>query len=61
MRLLILTHQAMPRHLGGTEWLADRLAWDAMSGGHDVRLLTHVTAGAKTQYLGTSTLARRRD
>ena len=52
MRLLILTHQAMPRHLGGTEWLADRLARDAMSGGHDVRLLTHVTAGAKRNTWG---------
>ena len=52
MRLLILTHQAMPHHLGGTEWLADRLARDAMGMGHEVRLLTHVPAGAKRNAWG---------
>ena len=52
MRLLILTHQAMPRHLGGTEWLADRFARDAMGAGHEVRLLTHVSAGAKRSAWG---------
>lgn len=52
MRLLILTHQAMPRHLGGTEWLADRLARDAMGAGHEVRLLTQVPAGAKRSSWG---------
>ena len=52
MRLLILTHQAMPHHLGGTEWLADQLARDAMGMGHEVRLLTHVPAGAKRNAWG---------
>lgn len=46
MRLLILTHQFLPRHVGGTEWLAAWLAQQAQRVGHEVRVLTHVPGTA---------------
>ena len=58
MRILYLTHQYLPRHVGGTEVYTRGLAMRAQRAGHDVRVVTHVESASlnPTDYGVTETL-----
>ena len=46
LRIVYLTHQYLPRHVGGTEVYTHGLAARARNAGHDVRVITHVESPA---------------
>jgi len=58
LRILYLTHQYLPRHVGGTEVYTRGLALRAQRAGHDVRVVTHVESASldPTDYGATETL-----
>ena len=46
LRIVYLTHQYLPRHIGGTEVYTHGLAVRAQRAGHSVRVITHVESPA---------------